>query len=190
MRGRLQGAGAAGFLQRLTTNEVDKSVGSVTYTPLLADTGGIRSDLTVAQLGETRFPLGANGPQDFDWLTRHLRDDGSVTLRDVTGGTYGVGVWGPAARELVQRLCREDLSHKDFGCFRAHHTYRGAVPVTMLRVSYVGELGWEIYTEAGYGGALWELLWTAGRAHGAIAAGRIAFNCLRMGRATAPGAPT
>ncbi|WP_407685622.1 GcvT family protein [Mycobacterium sp. HUMS_1102779] len=174
------GAGAAGFLQRLTTNDVDKSVGSVTYTLMLDETGGIRSDLTVARLGETRFQVGANGPQDFDWLTRHLPDDGSVTLRDITGGTCGIGVWGPEARELVQPLCRDDLSHKAFGYFRALQTYLGAVPVTMLRVSYVGELGWEIYTEAGYGGALWELLWTAGRTHGAIAAGRIAFNSLRM----------
>ena len=173
-------AGAAGFLQRLSTNDVDKPVGSVTYTLMLDETGGIRSDLTVARLGETRFQVGANGPQDFDWLSRHLPGDGTVTLRDVTGGTCGVGVWGPAARELVQPLCRDDLSHRAFPYFRALQTYLGALPVTMLRVSYVGELGWEIYTEAGYGAALWDLLWTAGRGHGAVAASRIALNSLRM----------
>ncbi len=179
-RYEVSGAGAAEFLQRLTTNDVDKGIGSVTYTLMLDETGGIRSDLTVARLGTTRFQVGANGPQDFDRLTRHLPADGSVTLRDVTGGTCGLGVWGPAARDLVQPLCRDDLSHKAFGYFRALQTYLGAIPVTMLRVSYVGELGWEIYTEAGYGAALWDLLWAAGSDHGVIAAGRIAFNSLRM----------
>lgn len=179
-RYEISGAGAADFLQGLTSNNVDKSVGSVTYTLMLDETGGIRSDLTVARLGNTRFQVGANGPQDFDWLTRHLPTDGSVTLRDITGGTCAVGLWGPAARDLVQPLCRDDLSHEAFAYFRALQSYLDAIPVTMLRVSYVGELGWEIYTEAGYGAALWDLLWTAGRDHQAIAAGRIAFNCLRM----------
>lgn len=179
-RYEISGAGAAAFLQLLTSNDVDKSVGSVTYTLMLDETGGIRSDLTVARLGESRFQVGANGPQDFDWLTRHLPPDGSVTLRDITGGTCCIGVWGPAARDLVQPLCRDDLSHKAFPYFRALQTYLEAIPATMLRVSYVGELGWEIYTEAGYGAALWDLLWTAGRDHEAIAAGRIAFNSLRM----------
>ncbi len=179
-RYEVSGTGAAGFLQRLCTNDVDKSVGSVTYTLMLDESGGIRSDLTVARLAENRFQVGANGPQDFDWMSRHLPDDGSVTLRDVTGGTCGVGVWGPAARELIQPLCQDDLSHSAFPYFRALQTYLGALPVTMLRVSYVGELGWEVYTEAGYGAALWDLLWTAGRGHGAVAAGRLAFNSLRM----------
>ncbi|OSC37017.1 GcvT family protein [Mycobacterium decipiens] len=179
-RYEISGAGAADFLQRLTTNDVDKGVGSVTYTLMLDQTGGIRSDLTVARLDETRFQVGANGPQDFDWLTRHLPANGSVTLRDITGGSCCIGLWGPAARDLVQPLCRDNLSHTAFPYFRLLRTYLDAIPVTMLRVSYVGELGWEIYTEASYGAALWDLLWAAGRDHEAIAAGRIAFNSLRM----------
>ncbi|WP_225728233.1 MULTISPECIES: FAD-dependent oxidoreductase [unclassified Nocardia] len=179
-RYELSGAGALALLQRLTTNNLDKSVGSVTYTLLLDENGGIRSDLTVARLGAHLFQVGANGPLDFDWFTRHLPDDGSVTLRDITGGTCCVGVWGPAARDLVQPLCPDDISHAAFKYFRALRTHLGAIPVTMLRVSYVGELGWEIYTSAEYGGALWDLLWTAGRAHEMIAAGRIAFNSLRI----------
>ncbi len=179
-RYEVSGAGAVDLLQRLTTNDIDKGVGSVTYTLMLDETGGIRSDLTVARLGTARFQVGANGPQDFDWLSRHLPQDGSVTLRDITGGTCCIGVWGPAARDLVQPLCRDDLSHQAFPYFRLLQTYLEAIPVTMLRVSYVGELGWEIYTEASYGGALWDLLWAAGAGHQAIAAGRIAFNSLRM----------
>ena len=154
-RYEVAGDGAAAFLQRLTTNNVDKSVGSVTYTLLLDENGGVRSDLTVARIAANRFQVGANGPMDFDWLSRHLPADGSVTVRDVTGATCCVGVWGPAARDLVQPLCRDDLSHGAFKYFRAMSTHLGAIPVTMMRVSYVGELGWEIYADAAYGASLW-----------------------------------
>jgi glycine cleavage system aminomethyltransferase T/glycine/D-amino acid oxidase-like deaminating enzyme len=177
-RYEISGAGAAAFLQKMSTNNVDKSVGSVTYTMLLDETGGIRSDITVARLADTRFQVAVNGPMDFDWLSRHQPED--VTVRDITGGTCCVGVWGPRARDLVAPLCQDDLSHENFKYFRALQTYLGAIPVTMLRVSYVGELGWEIYAGAEYGAALWDLLFEAGQPHGVIAAGRIAFNSLRI----------
>lgn len=179
-RYEVAGAGAAAFLQKMCTNNVDKSVGSVTYTLLLDETGGVRSDITVARLSPNSFQVAVNGPMDFDWLHRHLPDDGSVTVRDITGGTCCVGVWGPLARDVVAPLCRDDLSHGAFKYFRALQTHLDAIPVTMLRVSYVGELGWEIYTSAEYGGALWDLLAEAGGAHGIVAAGRIAFNSLRI----------
>ncbi|BBZ30613.1 sarcosine dehydrogenase [Mycolicibacterium madagascariense] len=182
-RYEVTGPGAAALLQWLTTNDVDKSVGSVTYTLMLDESGGIRSDLTVARLAPDRFQVGANGPLDLDWITRHLPDDGSVTVRDVTGATCCVGVWGPAARDLVAPLCGDDLSHRGLKYFRSLRTHLGAIPVTMMRVSYVGELGWEIYADAAYGAALWDLLWTAGQAHDVIAAGRIAFNALRIEKA-------
>lgn len=182
-RYEVAGRGAVELLQRLTTNNVDKSVGSVTYTLMLDETGGVRSDLTVARLAPDRFQVGANGPTDYDWLTRHLPEDGSVTVRDVTGGTCCVGLWGPAARDVVQPLCHGDLSHEGFKYFRALSTHLGAIPVTMMRVSYVGELGWEIYADAAYGAALWDLLMVAGQDHGVIAAGRIAFNSLRIEKA-------
>ena len=179
-RYQVAGPGAAGFLQHLTTNNVDKSVGSVTYTLLLDENGGIRSDLTVARLAPEVFQVGANGPLDFDWLSRHLPADARITVRDITGATCCVGVWGPKARQLVQPLCPDDLSNESFKYFRALQTHLGSIPVTMMRVSYVGELGWEIYTTADCGAALWDLLWEAGRAHQAIAAGQIAFNSLRL----------
>ncbi|MGB3352735.1 MAG: FAD-dependent oxidoreductase [Mycobacterium sp.] len=177
-RYEVSGPGAAAFLQQMTTNNVDKSVGSVTYTLLLDETGGIRSDLTVARLGPQTFQVGANSPMDFDWLSRRL--PGDVVLRDITGGTCCIGVWGPAARDVVAPLCPDDLSHQGFRYFRAISTYLDAIPVTMMRVSYVGELGWEIYTGAEYGAALWDLLAQAGKPHGIIPAGRIAFNSLRI----------
>ncbi|HWG24467.1 FAD-dependent oxidoreductase [Actinospica sp.] len=174
------GPGALEFLQRTTTNKLDKPVGSVTYTLLLDERGGIRSDLTVARLGADRFQVGANGPLDLDWFTRRLPDDGSVQIRDITAGTCCIGLWGPLARDLVQPLTTTDFSHRGFGYFKARQAYIGEVPVTALRVSYVGELGWELYTTADAGLRLWDTLWEAGQAHGVVAAGRSAFNSLRL----------
>lgn len=177
-RYEVSGPGAAAFLQQMTTNNVDKSVGSVTYTLLLDETGGIRSDLTVARLAPDTFQVGANSPMDFDWLSRRRPAD--VTLRDITGGTCCLGVWGPDAREVIAPLCPDDVSNDGFRYFRAMHTYLGAIPVTMMRVSYVGELGWEIYASAEYGCALWDLIAAAGEPFGIVPAGRIAFNSLRI----------
>lgn len=172
------GPGALAFLQRMTTNNLAKKVGAVTYTLLLDHAGGIRSDLTVARLGEQRFQVGANGNLDLDWLLRHCPDD--VAVRDITGGTCCVGVWGPLARDLVQPLTHQDFGHKALGYFRATKAYVGHVPVTALRVSYVGELGWELYTTAEHGLKLWDTLWEAGQRLGVVAGGRAAFNSLRL----------
>ncbi|WP_314175150.1 GcvT family protein [Streptomyces winkii] len=174
------GPGAAAFLQYLTTNNVAKKPGAVTYTLLLDPSGGIRSDLTVARLSRDRFQVGANSNLDLDWFRRHLPGDGSVQLRDITPGTCCVGVWGPLARELVQPLTRDDFGHKAFGYFRNRLTSIGNVPVVAMRLSYVGELGWELYTTADTGLKLWDALWEAGQQHGVIAGGRSAFNSLRL----------
>ncbi|MFC0849541.1 FAD-dependent oxidoreductase [Streptomyces noboritoensis] len=172
------GRGALAFLQRMTTNQLEKKPGSVTYTLLLDAAGGIRSDLTVARLAPDRFQVGANSPADLDWLLAHAPD--SVTVRDITSGTCCVGVWGPLARELVQPLTRDDFSHTAFGYFRARETVVGNVPVTALRLSYVGELGWELYTSADLGLRLWDTLWEAGQRLDVVAAGRSAFESLRL----------
>jgi len=174
----VEGPGALEFLQRMTTNNLAKKVGAVTYTLLLDHAGGIRSDLTVARLGDQRFQIGANGNLDLDWLLRHAPD--GVSVRDITGGTCCVGVWGPLARDLVQPLSRQDFGHKALGYFRAMPAYIGHVPVTAMRVSYVGELGWELYASAEHGLKLWDTLWEAGQEHGVVAGGRAAFNSLRL----------
>jgi dimethylglycine oxidase len=174
----VSGPGALALLDRLTTGKMDKSVGSVTYTLALDDAGGVRSDLTVARLGTDRFQVGANGNLDLDHFRRHAPSD--VQVRDITGGTCCIGVWGPLARDLVQPLSREDFSHEALKYFRAMPARIGGVPVTAMRLSYVGELGWEIYTSAEYGLRLWDVLWTAGQQLGVIAAGRAAFNSLRL----------
>jgi glycine cleavage system aminomethyltransferase T len=178
MRLEVTGAGALDFLQRMTTNNLAKAPGSVTYTLLLDAAGGVRSDLTVARLGDSRFQVGVNGPLDLDWLLRFAPDD--VQIRDITGGTCCIGLWGPLARDVLQPLTSTDISHKAFGYFKAKHLYVGDVPVDALRLSYVGELGWELYTSADLGLRLWDTLWAAGAEHGVIAAGRSAFNSLRL----------
>ncbi|WP_207956293.1 GcvT family protein [Rubrobacter marinus] len=174
------GPGALAFLQGLNTNELDKPVGTVTYTLMLDEEAGVRSDVTVARLGEEHFQVGCNGVRDLAWMEGHLPKGGTVRVRDITAGTCCVGVWGPMARELVQSLSEDDLSNESFGFFRARGIHVGEVPVVALRLSYVGELGWELYASADMGLRLWDLLWRAGRPLGAIAAGRGAFNGLRL----------
>jgi dimethylglycine oxidase len=175
---RLEVLGPVSFLQGLTSNDVDKPVGSVVYTLLLDERGGIRSDVTVARLGPSHFQVGVNGVLDLDWLLRHA--PAGVVVRDITDGTCGLGVWGPNARDLIAPLADLDVSHQGFGYFKGRQGHLGAVAVTMLRLSYVGELGWEIYTSAAQGPLLWDTLWQAGRELGIIAAGRAAFTSLRL----------
>ena len=176
----VSGPGATDFLQELVTGNVAKSVGAVTYCLLLADDGGIHSDVTVARLGPERYQVGANGPLDHDRMLRRLPSDGTVAVRDITPETCCIGLWGPRARDVLAPLTTADVSNEAFGYFRARELYVGHVPVTALRLSYVGELGWELYTTADQGLKLWDTLWAAGQEHGVIAAGRAAFNGLRL----------
>lgn len=176
----IRGPGALDFLQRMTTGQMNRKPGAVGYTLLLDEAGGVRSDLTVARLGEDRFQAGVNSALDLDWLRQHLPADGSVSVRDITAGTCCIGVWGPSARALVQPLTSEDFSHEGFGFFKARTANIGGIPVTAMRVSYVGELGWEIYADADVGLRLWDTLWETGEHLGVTAAGRSAFNSLRL----------
>jgi glycine cleavage system aminomethyltransferase T/glycine/D-amino acid oxidase-like deaminating enzyme len=174
------GSGALHFLDNLVTNNIDKPVGAVTYTAMCDESGGVRSDLTIARLGDTQFQVGANGPLDLDWLERHRPAGDSVAIRNITGATCCLGLWGPKARDVLAAVCADDVSHQGFRFFTARQLWIGEIPVTALRLSYVGELGWELYTSAEYGLRLWDLLWKAGQDHGILAGGRGAFNSLRI----------
>ncbi|MFR9802307.1 glycine cleavage T C-terminal barrel domain-containing protein [Pseudonocardia sp. RS010] len=174
-RVEVSGPGACAFLDGLTSNEVDVAVGRVVYTLMLTEAGGVLSDLTVTRLDEELFRVGANGEVDVDRLRRVA--PAGVAVRDVTAGTCGVGLWGPRALDVLSAVSTDDLS---FGYFRARRIHVGAVPVLALRVSCVGELGWELYTSADRGLALWDALWAAGAGHGMVAAGRHAFTSLRL----------
>jgi len=182
----VSGPGAVALLQKLTTGDVSKMPGAVTYTLLLDDHGGVRSDITVARLSEETFQVGANGPVDHAYLeaeARRLRAEDPtqfVQIRDITGGTCCIGLWGPLARDLVQTVSDDDFSNDGLRFFRGKRATIGGVPVTALRLSYVGELGWEIYTTADNGQRLWDVLWAAGQEFGVVAAGRAAFGALRL----------
>lgn len=184
------GPGAADLLQRLCTGDVAKKVGPktgpVTYTLFVNEFGGIRSDITVARLEEELFQVGVNGPVDLAYLTREARWQRQQTptkwtqVRDITGMTCCIGLWGPRARDVIEAVSRDDFTNNGLKYFRAKRANIAGIPVTAMRLSYVGELGWEIYTTADRGQALWDTLWKAGQTHGIIAAGRHAFNALRL----------
>jgi glycine cleavage system aminomethyltransferase T/glycine/D-amino acid oxidase-like deaminating enzyme len=178
-RCEIAGIGALALLQSLTTNQLDRPVGSVTYTAMVNDRGGLLSDITVTRLGEEHFWVAHNGPSDLAYFQLNTTDE-RVHVRDVTGGTCCIGLWGPHARDLLQPLCDDDLSNAAFPYFTARRIFVAEVPVLALRVSFVGERGWELYTSAEYGLRLWDLLWQAGQPHGIIAAGRGAFDSLRV----------
>ncbi|QNE13195.1 FAD-dependent oxidoreductase [Pseudarthrobacter sp. NBSH8] len=182
----VSGPGAQALLHRLSTGNIAKKPGAVTYCLLLADDGGIRSDVTVARLAEEQFQLGVNSNVDFDYLRVEARRQSAadpaqwVHVSDITGSTCCIGLWGPLAREVIGKVSGDDLSNDGLKYFRTKEISVGGIPVTAMRLSYVGELGWELYTTAEYGLKLWDLLFEAGREHGIIAAGRGAFNSMRL----------
>ncbi|MBS1917836.1 MAG: FAD-dependent oxidoreductase [Bacteroidetes bacterium] len=172
------GKGALDFLEQMTTGNLRKKPGSITYCLLLNDKAGIMSDITVMRRGKYDFFIGVNSNTDINYL-RNLAPD-TVHVRDITAGTVALGLFGPKSRELAQSLTRDDLSNEALGYFRLKNTYLGHVPVMLARLSYVGELGYEIYTTADFALKLWDTLWTAGKKYGLIAAGRGAFNSMRL----------
>jgi glycine cleavage system T protein len=177
------GRGAAAFLERLCGNEVARGVGRVTYTQMLNPRGGIECDFTVTRLGEERFRIvtgTAFGQHDLAWIRQHAPIDSSVHVADVTSAYACYGLWGPRARDVLQPLTTADLSDDAFPYMSAQELAVGAVPCLALRVTYVGELGWELYCPVEYGLALWDLLGEAGKSHGLVVAGYKAIDSLRL----------
>ena len=177
------GPGACGFLQRVAGNDIDRAVGSIVYTQLLDRRGGVQADLTVTRLGPDRFMLvtgTAFGNHDAGWLRANVPDDGSVEIRDMTSARVCFGLWGPRARDILAPITRDDVSDLGFPYLTAREIGVGSVPVLALRVTYVGELGWELYAPMDYGRALWSTLWEAGREHGLVAGGYRAIEALRL----------
>ena len=177
------GPGAAAFLELLCANRVARDVGAVTYTQMLNPRGGIECDFTVTRLAEGRFRIvtgTAFGQHDSAWIRAHAPDDGSVLVEDVTSRFACLGVWGPAARALLQPLTDADLGNEAFPYMRARQLSVGPVPCLAVRVTYVGELGWELYCPSEFGGRLWDTLWEAGRDHGLVAGGYKAIDSLRL----------
>jgi glycine cleavage system aminomethyltransferase T/glycine/D-amino acid oxidase-like deaminating enzyme len=174
------GPGAAAFLQRLCDNDVARDVGAITYTQMLNRRGGIECDFTVTRVQEELFSIvtgTAFGNHDLSWIRRHAPQDGSVRCSDVTSRWACFALWGPRAREILAPLTDDPL---DFGYMRMRELAVGDVPVRALRVTFVGELGWELYCPTEYGAGLWRALWQAGREHGLLAGGYRAIDSLRL----------
>jgi glycine cleavage system aminomethyltransferase T/glycine/D-amino acid oxidase-like deaminating enzyme len=177
------GPGAVALLQRLCANDVDREVGSVTYTQLLNRRGGIECDLTVTRTATDRFLLvtgTAFGNHDLAWIRKHAPADGSVLVTDVTSSLVAFGIWGPRARDILAATTVGDVSNAAFPYLTARPITVGNVPLLAVRVTYVGELGWELYAPTEYGATLWDTLWEAGRAHGLVAGGYRAIDALRL----------
>ncbi len=179
----ISGPGALAFLQSITDNQMDQPVGAITYTQMLNTRGGIECDLTVTRLGMDRFQIvtgTAFGLHDLAWIRAHRPVDDSVTVQDVTSSRCCIGVWGPRARDLVQAVSEQDFSNAAFRYLTAQQVIIGDIPVLALRVTYVGELGWELYAPVEYGQKLWDTLWEAGQPLGVVAAGYRAIESLRL----------
>jgi glycine cleavage system aminomethyltransferase T/glycine/D-amino acid oxidase-like deaminating enzyme len=168
------GPGALPYLQRLAVVELDVPVGRVVYTSLLNEAGGIKADLTIMRLTADSFRVvtgGATGAMDKKWFADHLPADGSAQLTDQTSTWCTLGVWGPRARELVQSVTEDDLSGEAFPFATCRPIEIGTVQVLGSRISYVGELGWELYAPMEQGASLWDTLWEAGQSHGVVPVG-------------------
>ena len=179
----ITGTGSPDALQRLTANQIDKPIGSITYTSMLTPNGGIKCDLTVTRLGETKFMVvtgGGMSRHDLQWIRTNLPDDESVTLTDISSSMCCIGLWGPNARNLLSRVTDDDVSHHGFPYLAAKSLTIVDVPALALRISYAGELGWELYAPSEYGQRLWDILWETGQQFGVVAAGTGAFDSLRL----------
>jgi 4-methylaminobutanoate oxidase (formaldehyde-forming) len=177
------GDGAAAFLESLCDNYVARDLGRITYTQMLNPGGGIECDFTVTRLADDRFRIvtgTAYGQHDLAWLRQHLPEGGPVQVADVTSQYACYGLWGPKAREVLQPLTTADLSNEAFPYMTARELEVGSVPCFALRVTYVGELGWELYCPSEFGLALWDVLWEGGRGHGLVAGGYRAIDSLRL----------
>ena len=178
------GPDALAYLERVFANRIDRPVGSVVYTAALTRRGGIRLDLTVTRKDQDRFRVvtgGGSGHHDEAFLRSQIRDEERVHITVRTGSLFALGLWGPRARDVLSAVTDVDVSNEAFPYLTARYLSIGEVkPVWAQRISYAGELGWELYGQIAMGQRAWDVLWEAGREHGLVAAGGGAFDSLRL----------
>jgi glycine cleavage system aminomethyltransferase T len=153
---------------------MDVPIGRVVYTPLLTPGGGFKQDLTIMRLDDDLFRVvtgGAYGRSDLKWFAEHLPEDGSAQLHDQTNAWCTLGLWGPRARDILSSLTSDDVSHEGFPFARCRTIEVGPLQVLASRISYVGDLGWELYVPFEQGARLWEVVAEAGAPHGIVPAG-------------------
>ncbi len=183
---RLQGRDAASVLGQVAANEVDVPVGRVVYTQWLNEQGGIEADLTVTRLAADDYLIVTSGEfqvRDFHWLKRHIPDGAHAVLTNVTSGLSMLGVMGPRARDLVQSLSPDDLSNDSFPFGTSREIELGFAYVRASRISYVGELGWELYIPSEFTTGVYDVLVEAGAEFGLRQVGMHAMNSLRIEKA-------
>ncbi|MEM7125739.1 MAG: FAD-dependent oxidoreductase [Chloroflexota bacterium] len=179
----VRGPGALSFVDYLCSSRMDKPVGSVIYTTWLTPKGGIKRDLTVARISSDCFWMFVGEgtlPQDMAWVREHLPQNGTVVLQDVSNNYTALGLWGPNARRVLQKVTMADVSNQTFPYFTSQWIEIGAARVLALRISYAGELGWELHIPMDQALPVWDLLWEAGRALDMVPAGMGAFDSLRL----------
>jgi glycine cleavage system aminomethyltransferase T/glycine/D-amino acid oxidase-like deaminating enzyme len=166
------GPGALETVQQVAMRQMDVPVGRVVYTPLLTPGGGFKSDLTIMRLAHDRFRVvtgGLHGMADLKWVADHAVDGATVT--DLTSAWTTLGLWGPRARDILSSLTSDDVSHEGLPFARCRDVELGPLQVLLSRISYVGDLGWELHVPIEQGARLWDAVWEAGEPHGLIPAG-------------------
>ncbi len=170
----ITGPGALEYIQKMAVNQMDVSPGSLVYTPLLNEKANLKTDLTIMRLEDQLFRVvtgGADGSRDKKWFRDHLPADHSVSLIDKTSAICTIGLWGPRARDILQSVTTADMSHEGFPFGTVREIVLDRTPVHALRLSYVGDLGWEIHIPTENGQFVWDLLWKAGQPHRVIPSG-------------------
>jgi glycine cleavage system aminomethyltransferase T len=170
----ITGPGALAAVQALAVAQLDVPAGRVVYTSFLDDRGGFKADLTIMRLGPQRFRVvtgGATGMTDLKWISDHLPADGSAAVADLTSAWTTLGLWGPRARDVLSAVTADDVSGPGFAFGTCREIEIGASTVLASRISYVGELGWELHAPIEQGAALWDALREAGRPHGLVPVG-------------------
>lgn len=183
---RVEGPDAEAVLQRISANDIAVPVGKIVYTQWLNERGGIEADLTLTRLGETSFLVVTSAAcvvRDFAWLQRHIPDGARCVALDVTSGEACLAVMGPRARDLLQPLTTTDLSNAAFPFGTAQTIELGMALVRAHRVTYVGELGWELYVPADFARHVFDTIVTAGVPHGLRLVGVHAMDSLRLEKA-------
>jgi glycine cleavage system T protein len=179
----ISGPGALAFLNRLCTSQIDVRPGRIVYTLMLSPRGTIKRDLTIWRIAEDRFWLltgRANMPAELFWIRENAPADGSVTIVDRSEEFVSLALWGPNARRVLAKATSADLSNAAFPFYTGREIGVGMAPATALRISYAGELGWEIYAPVTFGQHLWDTLWEAGREFDLAACGLAAILSLRI----------
>jgi sarcosine dehydrogenase len=179
----LSGTGALEAIQHLAVSNMDKPVGSVIYTQLCNQRGGIEADLTVIRLEQDRFYIVTGsgfGVHDSEWIRRNLPEGGLVTLTETTSARAVLNICGPMARDILQTVCEEDISNAAFPFATARQLTVGAAPVLAVRIGYVGELGWELHIPTEFAAHVHEVLQVAGEPFGLANVGYRAVESLRL----------